>query len=1596
MLTADPLLVGGVYTETDVGDDAHGDSFEISFAGGAPGTQLTRVVIDGDQVGNFQNVPGLSSGDVFFDTAPGGRGVDNSFPFSLISVVDAQGQSKTGVTATASVLDGGTLLAIDLRGMVAGDVLTFTIDVDEAEIVDPRMSIEEQNQLFDPLTSGAEFHGSLFTAHFSAPHYHDSQAAGTFANFYDAKAAAASQQAGGVSLALPTDSGRGNPDRTAGAFANVEQTPLPITIAGTVYHDRNRDLQQDVTQGEEGIGGVTIELWKLGNNGQYAPALSSAGNPVTTQTDLNGDYEFDESWNLLPGTYELREQQPVAYTISVGAVAGTVEGNAVGATSDTNTLTGVQVLLGGQHAMDYDFGEANPAAISGFVYHDRNDNGIREPNLAEEAIAGVAIELHASSGQVVASTTTDADGFYEFTNLLPDTYSVFEVQPDGWIDGKDTLGSVATSAGPTLQGTATDDALLSIELLSGDVGTNYNFGERLGSLAGRVHVDLDEDCLQDPGEQSLQGVLITLQNQSGQTWTTTTDANGEYRFDDLLAGTYTVIESQPTGYFNGRQSVGSGSGQSDAANQISGIAIDASHLDLVDYNFCEHVGSISGFVYHDRDNDGLREPTEGEEAISAVEVTLLDDQGQQVATTVTDVDGFYSFDSLAPGTYTVVESQPDRWIDGKDTVGTLGGAVTNDRQDAIVLPQDAVDPAQRHGERYNFGERQGSLEGFVFSDPNHDCVMNQGDSPIANVSITLVDQTGQQWTTTTDADGRYRFEDLMAGDYTVIQNQPASFFSGGQVVGNGTGDPSVSNRISAIEIGADLTDLVDYNFCEHLGAISGYVYHDRDDDGIREPNQSEEAIAGVELILLDSQGNAVGTTTTDVDGYYQFTSLGPDVYAVIESQPSGWLDGKDTPGAVDGQAVGTANGNDHLQGIDLTAGSQGVQYNFGELLPGSIAGQVHTDLNLNCVFEPGTLGPAGQPEIALPGVSVELYDGDGNLLATTTTDADGNYRFDGLRPGEYQVVEIQPLDLFSVGEVIGDGTGSVAGANHLSGIQVGSGEHFSGYNFCEAPAATLSGYVFQDGPVIITQDGSVPTNLAQIRDGLLTPDDAPIAGVVLELRSGLNGAPIDAADALPGYHPPGPLRATTDANGFYEFKGLPRGNYAVYQVHPDGYVDSLDTAGTTSGLPNNINAPLPQTTLFRFAAHPLPAFDSIIFIPLAYGQSSELNNFSEVRAQPQVPPPPPEDPPGRETPPDPVTPPLVAQPLLAGPPPAPGARIPIYGGAGLVDVSWHLSIIDAGAARGDGTAHSTLWIREGSDEVWRRNALREAQWVLSSSSDSQTPVSFEYLFGSYDAIPVTGDFDGNGVSEIGVYIGGDWFLDLNGNGHWDEDDLWLQLGTSADQPVTGDWDGDGKDDIGIFGPMWAGDPRQIIHDPGLPDVDNAQITDPKNIPPTPEVATNGHRLMQKSVEGDVRADLIDHVFYYGKSGDVAIAGDWNGDGIDNIGLYREGLWILDTNGDGRLDQQDAQFTMGEPGDRPIVMDTNGDGIDELGVYRLGEIWVDIDHDRELDAHDALFELEGEADHIFAGDFDGDGTDEAGRYRAFADDRQADSDDTLSR
>src|SRR6185295_16371752 len=148
----------------------------------------------------------------------------------------------------------------------------------------------------------------------------------------------------------------------------------------------------------------------------------------------------------------------------------------------------------------------------------------------------------------------------------------------------------------------------------GDTPTTNNHGEAittvgLAGLGDFVWWDQNHDGLQSAGEPGFGGVTVHLYDGSGTlVGTTTTDANGFYRFDRLRPGTtYAVCFWKPA--------------------------------------------AIGDRVWEDTNHNGIQD--EGEHGVGGVGVALHDSSGATIAHAVTDANGLYLFDRLPPGTYNV-------------------------------------------------------------------------------------------------------------------------------------------------------------------------------------------------------------------------------------------------------------------------------------------------------------------------------------------------------------------------------------------------------------------------------------------------------------------------------------------------------------------------------------------------------------------------------------------------------------------------------------------------------------------------------------------------------------------------------------------------------------------------------------------------------------------------------------------------------------------------------------------------------------------------------------------------------------------------------
>jgi hypothetical protein len=147
---------------------------------------------------------------------------------------------------------------------------------------------------------------------------------------------------------------------------------------------------------------------------------------------------------------------------------------------------------------------------------------------------------------------------------------------------------------------------------------------------------------------------------------------------------------------------------------------------------------------------------------------------------------------------------------------------------------------------------------------------------------------------------------------------------------------------------------------------------------------------------------------------------------------------------------------------------------------------------------------------------------------------------------------------------------------------------------------------------------------------------------------------------------------------------------------------------------------------------------------------------------------------------------------------------------------------------------------------------------------------------------------------------------------------------------------------------------------------------PKVITPGAFRPSNGYTYLRNSNT----TGFADIEFFYGQAGDIPLAGDWNGDGKDTIGIYRNNTFYLRNSNSAGF--ADIQFPFGAPGDIPIVGDWDGDGIDTIGVVRGNTIF--LKNTNTSGNADIQFNYGNSTDTFIVGDWNGDGIDTIGCFR----------------
>lgn len=311
-----------------------------------------------------------------------------------------------------------------------------------------------------------------------------------------------------------------------------------VTLTGAAMNDY-------IGSGQVNLTTATVATSNAQGGGNLDVRIRSTG--VSTITVV---YHYKAYDCLAPGDYKIvQTQQPPGFLDGKESKDGTVIPNTVGTDFINVTLTNTDLV-------NNNFGEVKQTRLSGHVWYDEDNDGVREAN--EAPIPGTIITLEGPGGPL--TKTTDAAGFYEFTDLAAGTYTVKETQPAGYLDGKDNAGTV----NGVVRGTVVNDQIQSITLQNGDDSINNDFGEiKPASIAGHVWFDANNDGVRAPTEAPIPGTTVTLTgfNDLGPVnLSMQTNAAGEYKFSDLRPGTYALNETQPAGYADGQDAIGTPGG----------------------------------------------------------------------------------------------------------------------------------------------------------------------------------------------------------------------------------------------------------------------------------------------------------------------------------------------------------------------------------------------------------------------------------------------------------------------------------------------------------------------------------------------------------------------------------------------------------------------------------------------------------------------------------------------------------------------------------------------------------------------------------------------------------------------------------------------------------------------------------------------------------------------------------------------------------------------------------------------------------------------------------------------------------------------------
>lgn len=759
----------------------------------------------------------------------------------------------------------------------------------------------------------------------------------------------------------------------------------PNSIGDAVYLDENQNGVFD--SDEAGLPSVSVNL------------LDDENNLITTTTtDVNGNYRFD---NLEDGYYQIE----IDYD---GALSPSFE------SSFSEFVGGLRseifYLQGSQFDDSLDFGFFAQFSISGLVWTDENCNGLFDSD--EIPLSGLPVVLFDGVDNLVATTLSDADGYYEFDGLISNTYSV-------WLSGFDTalfepallVDSVDGNSLTIINGAVMTEPFL----LVSNTTKNLGISAITGTIIGETFVDANGDNVDD-GDAPLSGVDVLLWSCDGKAiGSTQTDESGNYSFDKVPVGEY-YVEFGSLGDFNAQDAMTTlvaGNNDITSANGLHTTDCFAVSADLesnISAGYFEYA-SIGDFIWEDTNENGLQDPQEM--GVNGVNIQLYTAEGNLVAETTStflissNTNGHYKFDLLTPGEYYIqVDSDEIEYSPVNTTDTNINSDITGENGPGTTSTVTLLTGENNLTIDLGIISNTGQISGYLFDDVSGNGYSEEEDFGIANVTLTAIGDNGLEYLTQTDENGNYLFNNVADGDYTLtIQIDERYNLTDPNIVNDESNDTNDSDflgsgnlaSLSLTLVNGESIVNVDAGFYR-FGTISGLVWEDTNQNGIRETTESVTDAYTVKL-----RGDFPEQVLTLTNGAYTASNLRPGTYNILVEAEINVIFAPAKVGndsSIDSDIELLTDGGGSTRNIFIESGTQvshvdaGLYLDPNVSLSGTLSGRVFLDN-----FADGTLvGDSGIADI-----EVAIVNSAGEVLSTILTDLEGNYQFDNLEFGTYTI-----------------------------------------------------------------------------------------------------------------------------------------------------------------------------------------------------------------------------------------------------------------------------------------------------------------------------------------------------------------------------------------------------------------------------------------------------------------------------------------------------------------------------------------------------------------------------------------------------------------